>query len=300
VVARIPVAERSMNMFSGTFLSSALSKKTRIRSQIIIESQTEKEDNVKGRRISVITAVLSLIMFMAVTAFSQSAREIPKNIKSADAEVMFNSSAYQSGIRSGKNLDELAKANSYLDENAVSFGFAAKSEEAKFFIIGTLYSETLAYLQSGRVDSAVKRLKSIEKEFINLNVPSPLYNLISKVSSMLSSKKYSAETGMDVLSLFQPFFEEYAKSSSEDKLALFRAGSWLMDYSLSAAADNRELLRQPGKLDYFIKEMKRMDAPKGVMTALNEIDDIAKKKEITDKDTKKVLRLVKKIQTILG
>jgi hypothetical protein len=73
-----------------------------------------------------------------------------------------------------------------------------------------------------------------------------------------------------------------------------------MDMSLAAAGGEKDLLRQQGKLDYFIKEMKRMDAPKGAIEALDEIATISKAKEISDKDAEKVLKLVKKIQTILG
>ena len=86
-----------------------------------------------------------------------------------------------------------------------------------------------------------------------------------------------------------------------DKLILFRAGSWLVDMSLTAAANDKQLIKQ-GKpqLVYFIKEMKRMDAPKGVLKSLEKIDGIATKDEIDEKDVERVLKQVKKIQTILG
>jgi hypothetical protein len=46
--------------------------------------------------------------------------------------------------------------------------------------------------------------------------------------------------------------------------------------------------------------MKRMDAPKGVQDALAELSVIAAKKEIADRDADQVVKLVKRIQSVLG
>lgn len=244
--------------------------------------------------------VVLVLVFCSSTPFAQIPQVNPKDLEQSGGSEYFNSYRYQSNIKSGKSLGTLAKENSTIGEKAVTFGFAAKSEEAKFFTIGALYSESIAYLKSGNKELAAKRLESIEKEFINLGVPNSLYNYIIRTRAMVENKKYSANVLGELISLFQPFFEEYAKSKGEDKLILFRAGSWLVDMSLTAAAGDNELLRQKGTLNYFTKEMKRMDAPKGVMDALDEITKIVEKKDITNRDAREVLNLVKKIQTILG
>jgi hypothetical protein len=244
-------------------------------------------------------AVFMILIVWATIAFSAEPLQPPQNLGTGSGET-FDSARFQSAIRSGKSLGSLAKENSVFGEQASSYGFAAKSEEAKFFIIGSLYSEALAYLKSGNADLAAKRLEAVESEFINLQVPSSLYNYISKTRNILETKRYTAEGQAEFLSLFQPFFEDYARTKGEDKLTLFRAGSWLTDMSLAAAGGDTALLRQQGKLNYFIKEMKRMDAPKGVIDALGEIVKVAGKKEITDKDAADVLKQVKKIQTALG
>ncbi len=244
--------------------------------------------------------IIVIIMILCATAaFSAELPKIPQNLGTGGEET-FDSSRFQSAIQSNKSLGALAKEQSALGGQSTSYGFAAKSEEAKFFIIGSLYSEALAYLKSGNSEEAAKRLEAIEHESINLHVPSSFYNYITKTHNIIQTKRYPADAQAEIISLFQPFFEDYAKSKGEDKLTLFRAGAWLMDMSLAAAGGDNNLLRQPGKLDYFIKEMKRMDAPKGVLDALNEISKVAGKKEITDKDAENVLKQVKKIQTVLG
>jgi len=246
-----------------------------------------------------VVAVFVILIVWATAAFSAEPFKLPQDLGAGSGE-SFDSARFQSAIRSDKSLGALAKENSVFGEQASSYGFAAKSEEAKFFIIGSLYSEALAYLKSGNSDLAAKRLEAVEGEFIDLQVPSSLYNYISKTRNILETRRYPLEGQAEFLFLFQPFFEDYAKTKGGDKLTLFRAGSWLMDMSLAAAGGDTALLRQPGKLDYFIKEMKRLDAPKGVIDALGEIAKVAGKKEISNKDADNVLKQVKKIQTVLG
>ena len=174
--------------------------------------------------------VLALLALLTVPeAFPQDQPVIPKELHFKGGEVIFDSSAFQSKITSQKSLGALAQEHSTIGEKASSFGFAAKSEEAKFFTIGSLYAEALAYLRGGDNDIASKRLKAIETEFISLNVPSSLFNYISKTRNMVETKRYSMDALGDFLSLFQPIFEDFAKGRGKgtDMLVLFRSGSWL-------------------------------------------------------------------------
>jgi hypothetical protein len=262
--------------------------------------------NLKGGKMSkslgvrvICLCVVMLVAFVGLS-FSDEAREGKKEFAPEGCEVIFNSNSFQSGIESEKSLGSLVKTISPLGEDAVSYGFAAKSDEAKIFIIGALYSEGLAYLKSGDMGMAKARLESISKEFINLNVPSSLYNYTTKMQNWMNTEKYTADVLVDFYALFQPFFEDFARGLGEDELILSRAGSWFVDMSLSAAAGDRVMLKQTETIKYFAKEMKRMDAPKGVLDALDKIAKIAEKDEISDKDIEKVLESVKKIQTILG
>lgn len=252
-----------------------------------------------GRKIMIAVVMLAVILY-GLLAFSEDARVLPEGSIDKEGEIIFNSNRMQSGIQSDKTLSELAKSVSPVSEDAFSYGFAAKSDEAKIFIIGALYSEGLAYLKSGDLTMAKARLEAISREFINLNVPSSLYNYAAQMQNWMKTEKYSADVLVDFYALFQPFFEDYARGLGEDELILSRAGSWFLDMSLSAAAGDKLMLKQSGTIEYFMEEMKRMDAPKGVLDALDRIAKIAKKEELSDRDVEKVLESVKKIQTILG
>jgi hypothetical protein len=254
----------------------------------------------KIRTLNQITISLLLVIVFLAAAYSQQAREIPEKLTLKGSKIVLNSSRFQAAIKSEKSLGDLVSEVSPIGEEALSFGFAAKSEEAKTFIIGILYSEALAFISSGKFDLASKRLDSMRQEFINLNAPGSLYNYISKLSNMVDTKQFSKDILVEFLALFQPFCEDYAAGKSEDHLILFQAGSWIVDMSLTAAAGDTVMLKQPEVLNYFIQEMKRMDAPKGVIDSLDEIAKIAVKKDITERDIKNILKLGKKIQTILG
>jgi hypothetical protein len=248
--------------------------------------------------MSTVFAALSAIM--ATVAFAKGDLVVPTGLQSGESEVYFDSAMLQARIKSEKPLTTVAMQHSAIGEEAIAFGFAAKSEEAKFFIIGSLYADALAHLRSGAADLAAKRLESIETELLALRAPSSLYNYISKMRNMIEQKRYDTEMIEEFMALFQPLWEDYTRSKGDDKLILFRAGSWLVDMSLIAGAQDTELLRQPVKAKYFTEAMKKLSAPKGVVEAFDQITQITEKQQIIDTDAKEVLKLVKQIQTILA
>jgi outer membrane protein assembly factor BamD (BamD/ComL family) len=203
-------------------------------------------------------------------------------------------------LEGAPDLGALAQANSALGERASSFGFSAKSDEANVFLVGALYSEALAFLRSGDFESAADRLEALQQQFIRLGVPNSLYGYVTKLLNLVSQQRYSNEALLDMLSLFQPFFEDYANGRSEDFMILFRAGSWLVDLSLAAAAGNTTMVRQQAHLEYIVREMKRMDAPVGVGEALEQIAEVTAKEEITTRDLQSMISQIKRIQSILG
>jgi hypothetical protein len=217
-----------------------------------------------------------------------------------DSDVPFDAYTFQAGIQSETELGALATTHSIIGQQAVAFGFAAKSETAKFFIIGALYAEALAYLRSGDLNVAVQRLEAIEKELVELQAPSSLGNYLDKMQELLGSRRYASEALGEFLALFEPLYAEYARSKGADRLMLFRAGTWLENMMLAAAAGDKASLRQANAVQYFRQEMVRLNAPKGVRDALEHMSDLIAKQEITDRDVKEILKLVKKVQLLLG
>ena len=159
-------------------------------------------------------AVFFIFIFQSFLIFAAEPRNVPPVNFQEDGKAYFNSAHNQTAIQSDKSLSNLATTHTAIGEDPVSYGFAAKSDEAKFFIIGALYSEALAHLRSGNSSMAANRLEAVEKQFIVLQVPPSLYNYVSKTRNLIELNKYSIEALLDMLSLFQPFFEDYAKSQN--------------------------------------------------------------------------------------
>jgi hypothetical protein len=256
---------------------------------------------MNSRTRLIIGSTLTLFLgFTVGMASAQEDRTPPSNPDLTRGEVHFDSSMFQSNIKSEKDLGTLAAGLSPISEQAIAFGFAGKSEPAKFFAMGSLYAEALAYLRGDNPDQAAQRLASIEKEFVNLQAPGSLYNYISRTRNMLVSGRYPPDVMVEFLALFQPLYEDFAKSRGEAQFTLSRAGAWLVDMSLTAAAGDKTLLHQPEKVQYFRQEMQRLNAPKGVLDALNELTRLAAKPELTDGDVSNILKLVQEIQTVLA
>ncbi len=244
--------------------------------------------------------ILFLALALTLGLAAQEEKRLPPKLDPAAAQLVFDSGRFQSRISGPKGIGVLASDLSLYGMGGQAMGFAAKSEEAKTFLIGSFYSECIAYVRGGKPELALDRLKAIEKEFIIMGVTNSVYGFVSKIENAITTKKYEPAVLLDFFALFQPVYEEFLKSKGQDRLTLFQAGSWLMDMGLAAAAQDKTLLKQPQVLNYFIAEMKRMDAPKGVQDSLAEISAISAKKEIADRDAAQVLKLIKKIQSVLG
>jgi hypothetical protein len=245
------------------------------------------------------SSLLAALLFLV--CLEGQAKEVPKIPAGAPGEVLFDSAATQSRIAGDRPIAAAALENTRLKTNAgSSFGFAAKSPEARFFLVGAYYSEALALVRGGKTADAERRLEAIERLAVDLGAPSGLYSFITRAHSHVSRNDLPREALLEYLSLLQPLFSDFARSQSSDKLALFNTGAWVTDMGLAAAAGDVTQLRQSVEMKRVVVEMKRMDAPKGVQEALGEIAAISEQKEIGERDAKKVLTLVQKIQSLLG
>lgn len=255
---------------------------------------------MSNRHIGRFLSVIGISVLIIGLGLASQETRVPPKLDGVPVTPVFDSGRFQSRIAGPQGLGVLANDLSLFGKGDQAMGFAAKSDEAKTFLIGSFYSESLAYVRGGKMDLALERLKAIEKEFIAMGVPNAVFAYLSRVGNFIATRKYEPAVILDFLALFQPVFEDHLLSKGKDRLTLFQAGSWLMDMGLASAAKDKSLLKQPQVLSFFIAEMKRMDAPKGVQDALAEISTISAKKDIADRDTEQVLKLIKRIQSVLG
>jgi hypothetical protein len=216
------------------------------------------------------------------------------------ATLSFQSWTYQASLRHDQELSALARAHSIPREPTAAFGFAARTEATSFFLLGSLYAKTLAHLHSSNVDAAVQGLTSLEQELVALQAPSSLTSEVNQAQNRLASQQAPSQEVGESLARLQPHSEVYAQSRGTEQLVLFQAGTWLVDLSLTAAINNKALLRQPAKAQYFRRELQRLNAPQRVLEVLDQMQHIMDSPDMTDANVSEVLTLVKELQMLLA
>jgi len=247
---------------------------------------------------------LSVNMWMGFWAFGQ---RTPANQQAAGPvldplgrEGPLPAYTFQAGIHSATDLGTLVITHAVTGEPAVVFGFAATSERARLFRLGTSYAEALAYVHSGTRDAAAQRLAAMHEELVDMQGPNVLSHYISEMQHLLQNRQYIAEVEERFLALFEVLYTEDAKSVDAESLTLFRAGAWMENTKLAAAAGDKDALTQVTTAQYFRREMQSLHAPQGILDALEQISHIVAKPELTDTDVTEVLTLAKQVQRLFS
>jgi hypothetical protein len=205
---------------------------------------------------------------------------------------------FQEGMEQAQDLGTVVAANPVDMEPMSGYGFAAKPAPARAFHLGSTYAETLAYTRSGDTQTAAQHWSIIDKDLTQ--VLEPLATYMRQVRGRLAQPVASpAELGY-TLALFEPLYEAYAERAADASLTLFRAGTWLTNMHLAAVTGDTDALRTPNAVQYFQVEMSRLQAPRGVLHALDRLQSILAQNELSQQDVKVVHQLVIKMQRLLG
>jgi hypothetical protein len=201
------------------------------------------------------------------------------------------------------DLGALVAANSTVEEQMVAFGFASKPVPARSYFLGTLYAEALAYTRGGDPASAAGHWAAIRKEVEPMAQPLTVYARQMETLLRAPTEEQTADSATELvafMALFEPLYEDYAGERAAQTLPLFRAGTWLTNMRLAAAVGDKTALQTPATVRYFQNEMRRLEAPKGVLDALAHMGRVMEQDTLADRDVKKMLKLVKRVQELLG
>jgi hypothetical protein len=208
--------------------------------------------------------------------------------------------AFQAGLRSERPLGPLVAEHSTLERTATAFGFAGKPVKTSVFLIGTLYAEALAYLRSDDREAVLWHLAALENELTAVQAPQSLAQYVNTLYHFIEGQPQAAAVAAEWLALFEPLYEDYAKSRSVERLLFFRAGAWLENLALAAAAGDKNALQQVATVQSFIKELPQFNVAPKVLEILEHIKRTLEKPVLDDRDVTAVLRLIKQAQRMLG
>jgi hypothetical protein len=210
---------------------------------------------------------------------------------------------FQASMIVSAELGALVAANSTVEEQMVAFGFASKPLPARSYLLGTLYAEALAYTRGGDMASAAGHWATIRQEVEPIAQPLTAYARQMETLLTAPADEQTADSATELvafMALFEPLYEDYAGERAAQTLLLFRAGTWLTNMRLAAAIGDKTALQTPATVRYFQNEMRRLEAPQGVLDELAHMGRMMEQERLADQDVKKMLKLVKRVQELLG
>jgi hypothetical protein len=216
------------------------------------------------------------------------------------SEAVGNAWQYQARLQPQKHLSGLLREHSILSEQPTAFGFAARPEGTRFFLIGSLYAEALAHVHSGNFEVARQLWTALEREVLALQPPDSLVDYLRQARIYLENAQPSPQEVGEFLARFQPLADAYTQSRGAEQRLLWQAGTWLVNLYLTAATNNKGLLRQMGTVQYFQSALHKLPAPNAVLEALDTIARLMEKPHMAETDVQEVLAQVKHIQLLLS
>lgn len=203
---------------------------------------------------------------------------------------------FQANMIRSPELAVLAAANSTVKEQMVAFGFASKPTPARSYFLGTLYAEALAYARGGDTEAAAGHWAAMRKEVEAIAEPLAVYARQMETLLRAPADQQTADRATELvafMALFEPLYEDYAGTRMAQPL--FWAGTWLTNMRLAAALGDKAALQTPATVRYFQNEMRRLEAPKGVLKALSRMSQVVEQDALADRDVQEMLKLVQQV-----
>ena len=207
---------------------------------------------------------------------------------------------WQRQIQPAHALGTFVAAHSALQEPATFVTFTPQAARSAFVHLGTLYAEALATLASGDMPATVQRLDVLGQLLARVQAPPALPHYLRAVHTLLQ-QGVPGEDVATMLALFEPLYDDaYAGAPSPEPVHLFRAGAWLENMALAAAARDVAALRSGGAaLEAVRRTLTRVQAPPEVFSALAQVQHLLTQPGLTEDELRTTQNLVQTIHARL-
>lgn len=208
----------------------------------------------------------------------------------------------QSQIQHPQALGTFVAAHSALRDPAAIVAFTPSAARTTFIRLGTLYAEALATLASGEVEATAQRLDVLARALASVQAPPPLTQYLRTVHTLLQRQQVPGEEVATFLALFEPLYEDtYAGVNTMERIHLFRAGAWLENMYLAAAARDAAALQYGRATLAEVRSiLTRVHAPPEILTALERMQRLLTQPVLTEDELRTIETLVQDIQDRLS
>ena len=209
---------------------------------------------------------------------------------------------FQVGMARAPEFGTFVAAHPALQEPTAVVGFTPQAARTAYFRMGTRYAEALAALHGGAPEVAAPRLDLLMQALASVQAPHALPQYLHELHTLLQSRRYEAAVMARFLALFEPLYEDaYARTDTEEGLLLFRAGAWVENLSLAAAAGDRAAVRQAGAVvEAFRTAFIQLHAPQEALEALARLRPLVARQALSDQEMSAIRALVQDIQSRLS
>ncbi len=210
----------------------------------------------------------------------------------------FNSGTLYAQLETNPALGKFIE-DSYNAQSTNNFAFADKPATATSYHAGRLYSESLLMIASGKHAYGAEHLTKIHGLLANQDKAAIAQNIQQQVA-IINQDEINTSGKLASLSKLRSHLEANIQRRGKGHLALFRAGSWLVDIKLIAMAGSLDSLKQARQTQYIIDGLSELGAPKSVIKKLERIMFIMSKTSISKPDADEINTLADDLQQLLG
>ena len=218
--------------------------------------------------------------------------------EASDTAQRLHIAQFQHQIQHAQALGTFVAAHSALSTPPIIVAFTPQAARTAFVRLGTLYAEALATLASGDVEATARRLDGLSQTLAQVQAPPALAQYLRTVHTLLQGQQAAREEVATVLALFEPLYEDaYAEAKSLEPIRLLRAGAWLENLSLAAAARDAAALRHgAAALEEVHSTLTRVHAPPEVLAALARVQRLLTQPALMEDDLRTIHTVVQDIQ----
>lgn len=225
--------------------------------------------------------------------------------------VRFDSANFQANITGDSELISLAHHFRTETQTTSRYGFVNQSPSHSGFAMGTMLSESLSYLISDDPARAREQMTQMSMSLKEVGSPENLqiqlgeareFIQFAQLNNLGSAK--AVQQSIASLLAFQYVYENHLGMNDERQLVLFKTAIWSYNMGLAAMAGDVNAVKQFAAQDQLkpaavVKEMTKINAPKGVMLALEQIEVLLSNKDLNKTQLPELVGVVQQLRGLL-